>query len=81
MVIDCFRVIEVIFSTVRTPVAAADLVRRSQVLHQVLFAFVDAVTHWANELKQKQTAGVSTYNVHGEMLFKLPSAGSKIAHE
>ena len=60
VVIECFRVVKVILPAVRTLVAAANLVRRSQVLHQVLFAFVDAITHRTDELKQKQTAGVST---------------------
>ena len=60
MVIECFRVVKVVLPTVRTLVATANFVRRSQVLHQVLFAFVDAVAHRTDELKQKQTAGVST---------------------
>ena len=56
MFVKCSGSIEIIFSTVGTPKRLANLVRRSQVRHQVLLGFVDAITQLTDELKQKKKA-------------------------
>ena len=56
MFVKCSRSVEIIFSAVGTAERLADLVRRSQVRHQVLLGFVDAITELTDKLKQKMEA-------------------------